>query len=199
MHISKQIVMALTCLAMACPQAIHAEDSTRTSTKTAVNDVSLRSDGVLIGHVVNAQGEPVAGAKVKVLHGRDLIAETSSNRTGDFIVRKLRGGVHQVTAGQGSAVIRLWTANVAPPSSRSTLTIVSDKNVVRGQCGDASCTGECGTEGCGAGAFGGSGGGAGLFGLGGGGMAGVAGIVATAAVVGGVLAVTLDDDDPVSP
>lgn len=202
MNISKRILMVCACLGIACPQAISAEDvASAAAPKTArqnVSDVSLRTEGVLVGHVVNAQGEPVAGAKVTVLHGRDVIATTSSNRTGDFIVRKLRGGVHHVKAGQGSAVVRLWTNKVAPPSSRSSLTIVSDKSVVRGQCGDAGCSGDCGTEGCGgaAGAFGGSGGG-GLFGLGGGGMSGVAGVVATAAVVGGVLAVTLDD--PASP
>ena len=194
MNISRTTTMAIACATIACCSAVYAGNTDKT-TKREVNDISLRSDGVLVGQVVNAQGEAVPGAKIKVMHGRDVIAETTSNRTGGFIVRKLRGGVHHVTAGQGSAVVKLWTNTAAPPSSRAALTIVSDKNVVRGQCGDSSCTGECGSTGCGedAGPFNG------LFGLGGGGMAGVAGIVATAAVVGGVLAVTLDDDDDPAP
>jgi len=190
MQLSNRMALVLACFSLVLVQASNAEES---KTTPQVTDISLRANGVLIGQVVNSQGKSVSAAKVTVYHGRDVIAQATTDRNGGFMVRKLRGGMHRVTAGQGVEVVRLWTTKAAPPSSRSTLTIVSDKNVVRGQCGESGCTGECGDEGCGVA-------GAGFLGLGGGGLAGTAGIVATAAVVGGVLAAALDDDDdPASP
>ena len=185
-----RMAFVLACFSLALPQTASAAEAAESRAKQQITDVSLRADAVLVGHVVNSLGEAISAAKVTVYHGRNVIAEAKSDRTGGFIVRKLRGGVHRVVAGQTVSVVRLWTTQAAPPASRSTLPIVLDKKVVRGQCGDAGCTGECG-EGCGTGA--------GFLGLGGGGLAGTAGIVATVAVVGGILAATLDDDDPSSP
>lgn len=202
MRVLKSVAFIMT-IGLVIP-AVGMADEAKPAVKTAkqkITDVSLRADGILIGHVVNAQGEPIPSAQVKVIHGRDVIAKVSSDRNGGFIVRRLRGGVHQVVAGQGSQIVRLWTAKAAPPASMAKLTIVSDKSVVRGQCGDAGCAGGCGEGGCGEGGFlggsgGGLGGGGGFLGLSGGGLAGT---IAAAAVVGGVLAATLDDDDPASP
>jgi hypothetical protein len=186
-----RMALVLACFSLAFPQTASAAEGTA---KQQVSDVSLRADGVLVGHVTNSLGEAVPAAKVTVYHGQEVIAQTTSDNTGGFIVRKLRGGVHQVKAEQGVSVVRLWTTQAAPPASLATLTVVSDENPVSGQSHDPNCTGGC-DDGC---AEGVGGLGVGFFG---GGLAGTAGIIATAAVIGGVLAVVLDDDDdgPSSP
>jgi hypothetical protein len=134
MRLSNRMALLLACFSLVLPQLATAGERTA---QPQVTDVSLRADGVLVGHVVNSQGEAVSAAKVTVYHGRNVVAQTTSDRNGGFLVRKLRGGVHQVVTGQNATTVRLWTTKAAPPASRTSLTIVdADKGLVRAQSGD---------------------------------------------------------------
>jgi hypothetical protein len=50
-------------------------------------------------------------------------------------VNNLRGGVYHISAGDSHGMYRLWAHRTAPPSAKSTVKIVSQKTVVRGELG----------------------------------------------------------------
>ena len=101
-----------------------------------ISDVALDQKGELVGQLVDKQGRGVAGAAISVKYGTREIARTVTNARGLYRIRGLRGGVHQVVAGQQVNVFRFWNAQAAPPSAKnSALTVVGASNVVRGQFG----------------------------------------------------------------
>jgi hypothetical protein len=139
MRLSNRIALVLACISLMLPRTTGAADVSDRNAKQQITDISLRADRVLVGYVVNSQGDAVSAAKVTVYHGRDVIAETTSDRNGRFVVRKLRGGIHQVVADETASIVRLWTTQAAPPAAVASLTIVSaDKGLVRGQYDDDS-------------------------------------------------------------
>jgi hypothetical protein len=97
------------------------------------SDLALGQGGLLRGQVVDAQGAPLAGASISVWHDNQQVVRTVADEQGQFVVTGLRGGVHQVVAGEGSAVYRLWTAQTAPPAAAQAAMIVSGNQVVRAQ------------------------------------------------------------------
>jgi hypothetical protein len=100
-----------------------------------VIDVELRSGGMLVGQVLDAAAQPSPGTDVSILSDSEAIASTRTDESGRFAVAGLRGGVHQVHAGDAARVCRLWTPGTAPPKSTSTVQIVTGEDVVRGQWG----------------------------------------------------------------
>lgn len=142
---SNSHLLAIACFCFALPQLTWADNIDANHAKPPVRDISLRADGVLIGQVVDAQGQAVSAAQVTVFHGHDVIARTTSSKGGSFVIRRLRSGVHQVVAGNGTTIVRLWTNQAAPPVSRDVLTVVSNETAVRGQNGsDNILTGDNG-------------------------------------------------------
>ena len=109
-------------------------------------DYLLGQKGVLVGSVVNQQGQPAAGLPVQVLHDGRVVATAYSNEQGEFAVESLRNGIHTVQLGETQRPVRFWSDAAAPPSAVSRMAIVVDEEVVRGQCGEA-----CGEGGCRAG------------------------------------------------
>ena len=209
MRIFWKTAITLACVGMVAPHPATWAGKTAANSPVQINDITLNAGGVLSGQVVDTQGKSLTNAPVVVKFGDKTIAKTKTNRHGRFLVKSLRGGVHQIVAGQGSSLCRFWTEKAAPPSARNSVVIVSDGSIVRGQgcatepgCADEGCGAVAGASGCMLG--GGAGGGGGMAGLGAlGGTGGALALVAGVAVVGGVLAVTADDDDdaqtPASP
>jgi hypothetical protein len=118
---------------MVIPQ--HAFAAGPDASDQAVRDLSLGANGTLAGQVVNSQGLAQAGAQVKVLQQEKQVAATTSDANGNFSIAGLRGGVHQIAAGDGVHVYRFWSANTAPPAATSRAMVVSDSNIVRGGSG----------------------------------------------------------------
>ena len=113
-----------------------------------VRDVSLNSNGILNGTVVDAQGQPAPGCPIMIQQGDAPIAQTVTNNEGQFAVASLRGGLYQVAAGNRMENVRVWTAATAPPAATEGYAAVVG-NVARGQIGctgtpDCSCTSCCG-------------------------------------------------------
>lgn len=106
-------------------------------------DYLLGQKGVLVGSVVNQQGQPAAGLPVQVLHDGRVVATAYSNEQGEFSVESLRNGTHSVQLGETLHPVRFWSNASAPPSAVSRMAIVVDEKVVRGQCGEG-----CGEGGC---------------------------------------------------
>jgi len=131
----------LACLGLVLPAAPAAAQSPqRPNVKTdspqeqpAITDVALRSTGGLYGIVVDAQGSPMDATEVVVSQGGKVITRTTTDSLGQFSTQALRGGVYQVTAGQGGTTLRVWDAKAAPPSARAAALVIGNPNVVRGQ------------------------------------------------------------------
>lgn len=117
-----------------------AKPAVKTAAKASVSDVSLTKKGALVGQVVDGQGKPLDGAAVSLRQGPKEIATAVTDEKGKFSIPNVRGGVYQITAGDGAGTYRVWTANAAPPSAREQALVVSKPEVVRGQTGGVSST-----------------------------------------------------------
>lgn len=171
-------VVGLACWGLVVPHAVFAQEKNTTARTAQMTDVKLANGGVLRGRVVNAQGKALANTTVLVSYNGQVIARTNSSASGTYAVKGLRGGLHQVTAGSQSNVVRLWTASAAPKSARTEVLSVAG-SVVRGQYGGEYCPpGDMGGYPMDGGAcppgaaMDGYGGGAGFAGAGGAGFAG---------------------------
>ena len=131
----KLAAVVLTCLPACCLAADAAQPTNPAPPVPEVLDVALARGGLLNGQVVDAQGAAMKAVPVSVWFENRHVATTVSDENGRFGVNGLRGGVHQVSAGQGSGVYRLWTAEAAPPTAKAGEVVVPGQTVVRGQNG----------------------------------------------------------------
>lgn len=103
--------------------------------RAKVHDVRLDTDQTFHGLVLNGQGKPVA-EQVVILTREDANAQkwqVQTDKQGSFVVRGLSAGTYQLQTRQGISICRLWTSEAAPPKSASTLLVVDDPLVERGQ------------------------------------------------------------------
>lgn len=97
-------------------------------------DVVLQEQGALHGSVVDEVGQPIASAKVQILHNDRLVAATTTNESGQFTVRSLRNGTHVLQTEGSIQVVRFWGESAAPPAAVDRLTVVVQPDaLVRGQ------------------------------------------------------------------
>ena len=96
-------------------------------------DVALAAGGILQGYVVDAQGVPAIGIQVKLSDANGNVYSTTSDLKGRFGYRGLAGSAYQLETSLGVVDCRAWTADTAPPQSASTLLLVHDDSLVRGQ------------------------------------------------------------------
>lgn len=106
------------------------------SLSVAVADVKLAEDGILRGQVVNRAGTAKARAKVTLVSGGQVVAQTVTDQQGNFAMPVAKGGVYTITDGETGAVVRVWTNAAAPPSAQAGILLVSDGALVRGALGD---------------------------------------------------------------
>lgn len=98
----------------------------------AAVDIALRPEGLLIGQLVSASGEPLAGKEVKLglSDGREASAKTNSE--GGFAFRGAKG-VMVLASDKSRVVVRGWSPKTAPPSATPALLLVETEGLVRGQ------------------------------------------------------------------
>ncbi len=118
------VAATLACLGMVVPQAAF-----------AANDVALRTGGVLVGQVVNAQGVPQADQAVSIRQGEQEVVRTTTDSNGVFAAQGLRGGQYSVATAEGQEAYRLWAPNTAPPAAQEAALVVTGSDIVRGQYG----------------------------------------------------------------
>jgi hypothetical protein len=124
------LAAAAACLGMVLPPTALAS-----SPIAPTGDVALRSGGLLVGQVVDAQGVAKAGTLVSIRQGEQEVVRTTSDANGVFAAQGLRGGQYQLFTEDGSCACRLWAADTAPPNARPAALVVSGNDVVRGQYG----------------------------------------------------------------
>lgn len=97
-------------------------------------DIVLQEQGALIGSLVNDAGQPIAAAKVQILHNSRLVAATTTDESGRFAFRSLRNGTHILETDGATQVVRFWGESAAPPAAVDHLTVVVRPDaLVRGQ------------------------------------------------------------------
>jgi hypothetical protein len=138
---SSRLGIGLAAIGLCLPLGSAAADDVRDlATPVATNaslirDVELSGGGILIGRLLDADGQPMADAAVSVLANSQVVATARTDRNGVFAVAGLRGGVHEIAAADTVQLCRLWTAGMAPPRAAKSVEIVSETGVVRGQWG----------------------------------------------------------------
>ena len=132
----KTIYASLTCLVLVLAPVlpVHVQALETKQKAAQSNDVALTSAGLLKGKAVNGQGEPLAAAQVKVLRNNEVVATAITAQDGQFEVAGLTTGLYDVQAGQGKGSVRIWEHQVAPPTARQDILMVSGP-VARGQMG----------------------------------------------------------------
>lgn len=98
-----------------------------------VTDVKLTQDGVLRGQFVSTTGAPKAGAQVAVSTANEVVATSTTGNQGEFAVQLNKGGVYQVSDGESSTLLRVWTHHSAPPAASQAVLIVSGDSTARAQ------------------------------------------------------------------
>lgn len=107
-------------------------------------DISLNTNGILSGRVVDAQGRAKAMVPIQLRQGSVLVADTATDTDGRFAIGSLRGGVYLASTAGVQQAIRIWAADTAPPGAPQEFQVVASP-VLRGQsCTTSSCNGECG-------------------------------------------------------
>ncbi len=173
-------LMLVAVLGMVMPRATLAEAPATQPTKTM--DVALQNGGLLLGQLVNRQGQPKAGVVVSLRQKGTELARMQTDDLGRFAAKGLRGGAYQLVTADGVRQVRVWSQATAPPTAVRGALLVEGKTV-RGQYAE---TGEYYGDG--------GGGGRGIFN--GGRIFGLnpwlVGVAIAAAIA---IPVALDDDD----
>lgn len=96
-------------------------------------DIVLTQGGVLRGYVVNGQGVAVPGTEVKLTAPNGQKVVTKADAKGRFGYQGLAGGQYTLETELGSVACRAWTAKAAPPRTATSLLMVHDAQIARGQ------------------------------------------------------------------
>lgn len=135
----RRAALVLACFGMMVPQGAFAAEKTQQYQTVQTLDVKLANGGTLSGQVVDAQGKTVSNAVVSVRFGNRVVASTKTNASGRYAIQGLRAGVHQIQTANGRVNARFWSGTTAPVAAKSTALLVSDKNIIRAQCGNQCC------------------------------------------------------------
>jgi hypothetical protein len=83
----------------------------------AVADVTLTESGELAGAVVSTAGKPVDGALVTLKKQGKSVAQTTTNARGAFALASVKSGIYELKAGPATKLVRVWSADAAPPAA----------------------------------------------------------------------------------
>ncbi|WP_237228989.1 carboxypeptidase-like regulatory domain-containing protein [Rubinisphaera sp. JC750] len=123
----KKLITGFACLCLAFAPAMQAgiQAAESKQNQSQINDVALSSHGTLKGQAVDGQGQPLTGAKVNVLQNKKVVGSAVTTQEGKFEVTGLSTGIYEVQAGQGKGMLRAWDSQVAPPTAKHNVLIVS--------------------------------------------------------------------------
>jgi hypothetical protein len=98
-----------------------------------ITDVVLHEGGVLVGQLVDAQAQPLAGQQISLRQANHVVATVETNKQGRFAVRGLRSGIYALETSNARGMVAAWNANAAPPTAHQAVLLTSVNEVVRGQ------------------------------------------------------------------
>ena len=137
----KPALIGLVCFGLVVPQTVSAgllpaPQSIRAKSKVKtvrIPDVVLNKEGTFRGVIVDSKAGPAVGQRVVITQGKKVIADTKTDKLGEFQVKKMRGGVYTVTAAKTTRQIRVWSREAAPKTAKKVALMVDSEKVVRGQ------------------------------------------------------------------
>lgn len=124
----KTVTVVLSLVAMVVSQFSVASAATKPS---PIVHVALTQNNLLRGQLVMRGGQPKSRVDILVSSGQDVICRTTTDDQGIFAVKVERGGVYVLSDGETSAVAVAWTKQMAPPSAKDGVLMVSDESVSR--------------------------------------------------------------------
>ena len=125
-----RIVLCLAVIGLVVPQVPAAAAG-----QAPIADVALTTEGLLRGQLVDRDGAAKANVPVTVYAAEQAVGQSRTDRQGNFAIRLAKGGVYRLSDGETSTILRVWTSQSAPPSAKSGVLMVSDKDLARGQLG----------------------------------------------------------------
>jgi hypothetical protein len=96
--------------------------------------VALDQEQRLRGQVTTPNGAVAAGARVSLWQGGEQQVQAQTDKEGRFRFLLRRGGIYQLVVGSESTVIRVWTAEAAPPGCAQQVVVVHG-DIFRAQSG----------------------------------------------------------------
>ncbi len=126
---------ALASIGLCLPVAPTAGNDVAPANAPMIRDVELAHGGLLVGRLLDANGQPLNKADVSIQSGNKTLASTQTDTDGVFAVSNLRGGVHQISTADNVQLCRLWAPGTAPPRAPKSIDLVAGSDVIRGQYG----------------------------------------------------------------
>jgi hypothetical protein len=104
-----------------------------TANSPAIHDVALHKGGVLLGELVDAQGNGAAKIEVQLMQHGAPLRQGRTDESGQFLFDGLPGGIYQIVTPTNAAVIRAWSPSTAPPAARPHVMLVVHQSTIRTQ------------------------------------------------------------------
>ncbi|MBM3999910.1 MAG: carboxypeptidase regulatory-like domain-containing protein [Planctomycetes bacterium] len=126
------------CIAGACwnlivPGALRADGPV----PSGLSVLDLRTDAArsVRGQYVDANGRPIAEARVGAWRNGQSVAESLTDRDGffRFTLDGRPGGIYELRGADASVVCRIWAPRTEPPQARDAALLVSGRDTARGQ------------------------------------------------------------------
>lgn len=129
--------LKMTAAVMSCISMLLSPVALATSPHAISHDVVLQEGGVLVGHVIDAEGSALVKTEVTLENQGQEVLRLQTDASGNFSVNGMQGGVYKVASRGHENVVRVWAPNTAPPAAQQALTMVVGNDVVRAQYGNS--------------------------------------------------------------
>jgi hypothetical protein len=134
----QRLAVALATISIALPHcavAVGAQNGSPRSEqgKLKIADVALAEGGILNGQVVDSQGVGMPGRLVSLQQRGTEVVRTRTDDEGRFAASGLSGGTYLVSTDGVIGPVRAWAPATAPPIASDGLLLVPHTQTVRGQ------------------------------------------------------------------
>ena len=122
--------------AVTVPQVVAGDVGPKPLQKQSIKtkDVKLDASGALRVRLVDTQGNGVKSVEVTIKSSAGIESRATTDASGQAVFADLRPGLHMIPTGTTVEVVRVWTAELAPPKAiDSVAVVVDDETIVRGQ------------------------------------------------------------------
>jgi len=131
----RKLILGLSVAAASVPAFAGTPQAPGVESKSGIVDVVPDPNSGLSGRFLDGEGQPVDGAIATLSQHRQVVARTSTDRSGAYQFAQVQPGVYHVTLGTQTQTIRVWNSNLAPPAAQQLVTTVRADQIVRGQLG----------------------------------------------------------------
>ena len=135
MNWMRQKIFCSSMLLLLVPQLAIAAKPQLRAKEPMLTDIALQRGGILVGRVVAKKGALSEKQTIVIRQNNKLVAEVTTGKNGQFMVKGLQGGIYEIASNQRSGNFRAWAEDTAPPSAKQFALLIDSDEVVRGQWG----------------------------------------------------------------